>query len=178
MSLWKRVFQWVSTRLNSEVPMGVNDAWLTGMRTNLGIRSLRWNIWLNMNTQIPFPKNNNHHLVSGPVFLLLVIAKKWDVLRPHTGLERMPLTFLGFGLISDPLSYEERKKVKNWNVKISGQQLEQRGFLKYRLKPEDRVNVQPSGIKLNHSSAISLPTSVIDTIFLFMFFTGLLGCWS
>lgn len=85
----------------------------------------------------------------------------------------MPLTFVGFGLISDPVSYEERKKVKNRNVKIFGQQLEQRGFLKYMLKPENkvRVNVQPSGIKLNHSSTILLPTSVIDTIFLFMFFS-------
>lgn len=143
------------------------------MRTNLGIRCFRWNIWLDMNTQIPFPKNNNHHLVSGPILLLLVIAKKWDALRPHTGLERMPLTFVGFGLISDPVSYEERKKVKNRNVKIFGQQLEQRGFLKYMLKPENkvRVNVQPSAIKLNHSSTILLPTSVIDTIFLFMFFS-------
>lgn len=98
-------------------------------------------------------------------------------MRPHTGLERMPLTFVGFGLISDPLSYEERKKVKNWNVKISGQQMEQRGFLKCRLKPEDkvRVKVQPSGIKLNHSCAILLPTSVIDTIFLFMFFSWASG---
>lgn len=98
-------------------------------------------------------------------------------MRPHTGLERMLLTFVGFGLISDPLSYEERKKVKNWNVKISGQQMEQRGFLKCRLKPKDkvRVNVQPSGIKLYHSCAILLPTSVIDTIFLFMFFSWASG---
>lgn len=51
----------------------------------------------------------------------------------------MPLTFVEFGLISGPFSYEKRKKVKKWNVKGSVQQMEQRGFLKCRMKPENKV---------------------------------------
>jgi len=109
--------------------------------------------------------------------LLSVIAKKRDVLRPHTGFERMTFTFVEFGLIRDPFSYEKRKKVKKQNVKGSGQQMEQRGFLECRLKPEKKVgiNIKPSGIKSNHFCAISLPTGMIDTIFLFMFFSWASG---
>lgn len=73
--------------------------------------------------------------------MISVIFKKYNVLRSHTGFEGMPLTFVEFGLISDPFSYEKGKKVKKWNVKSSVQQMEQRGFLKCRMKLKNKVGI-------------------------------------